>query len=241
MRWLAFLIWLVAGAPNAVGAGAYVQSAQVNAFAGTTVTASLTSVVSGHLIVGEICWNPQATINLSGVTVGGSAATLLGPFTNTIASSEQCTAYYFPNVASGSISIVATLTGTCAACLLLAEEDSGIVTSSPVDGVGNGTYTFGLSTAVPCGSFTTSTNGDFIWTGIEAGGSPVKPSGYTQGSSAASISSANVTQGSSGAINPTWTSSGTDANNYVVCAAFKVPGGAAPAAVGNLPLLGVGP
>src|SRR5512146_1960542 len=132
---LALLIVLVLLASNGWAVTAFVkeQSARVADAGHASQTLSITGGMTntGDTVVGTVWWS-TTTVDLSGVTVCGNAATVLG------AKVSQGTNYsgqnfVYPNVTSGACSIIASFSGNTTASVIAFEEVSGVDTTTPVD------------------------------------------------------------------------------------------------------------
>jgi len=204
-----------------VGPGPYsfVQSATNRAYSGTTVSLTLTGVVAGHTIMVTSCG--ASSLTTTGVTVGGSSATL-GPAAATGNAPFNCYLAKLANAAAGSNAVVVTYGAACGDCEVLAAEYAGLTTTAAFDG-GSAAYAYASSSPLACGSFTTANSGDFIYASYfnTSGSAPTLATGYTAG--AANPSGVNYwdefgQQTGSGAVNPSLTIGATAGANYIVCA-----------------------
>lgn len=200
----------------------FVKSTTCSAFSGSTVTCSLATVGAGHLITLVMCGQPD-TLILSSATVGGNAATLFSA--SAIGGGDYCRGAMYPNSPSGTVSIVGTVTGTCSNCNMEVEEYSGLTTTATVDG-NNITYTLAstIGTSLPSGSFTTTTNGDMIWTIIFQPQlvTPTLPVGYSAGRATGPWWSAYLSpQILAGSTNPTFLSGASSFDNFVLGVGIK--------------------
>lgn len=234
---LALLCWPLRDAHATSCSGGCVQYSTNSSFSGTTASVTLTGVVAGHGIHVWVCNNP-VTLTAT-ATVGGSSATAGGTYG--AGAGFNCTAFDYPNVGSGSITITETASATCTGCDILAEEWSGDATVSPFDGQ-NATYTAdGTSgTNLPCGSISPATSGDTVETVMFQQNSitNTRPGGYSTTFSAGQWFGGFLTVAASGAQNPTWVSATGAFDNTVMCAAFKQAAGAP--VTHNRTLMGVG-
>lgn len=201
-----------------------VQGAANQTFSGTSVAVTLGSnVTAGNALLVYACGSASGVVDPpSGVTANAVSMTAMGTSaTNT--GGYTCTGFYLANAAAGATTFTATYSVACVGCNILAEEFSGVLTSSPLDGQNAAWSNNGGGTA-GTGSFTTTVAGDLIWTVnfVPNSVAPTIPSGYTAGiSNADSFWSAWLVQGSAGATNPTWTLGATAFNNYLIGAGLK--------------------
>jgi hypothetical protein len=217
---------MVQGPAAAAGYTAtFVQSGAGSAYSGSTATETLAGVGAGHLLLIAVCAQPN-TLTLSGVTVGGNAATLFSSSTGT-AGSDNCRGAEYANSPSGSVAVVATFSGTCGSCQILAEEYSGFPAGSTLDG-SNATYTAAGSTSVTVssGSFTTTAAGDLIWAVMLQPESvaPTLESGYTAGTAGTASAwwSEHLSpQSAPGATNPNFSTGADSYDNFVIGAGIK--------------------
>jgi hypothetical protein len=227
-----FGLLLATGSPAAeanasacsAGCAQYVSS---SAFSGTSVSATLVGVTAGHSIHVFWCLTPN-TLTVTGVTIGGNAATV-GTNTSGTGGSDRCGMAVYPNSPSGSVSVVVNASATCSGCYVHAEEWAGDAATSPLDGQ-NSTYTAdGIAgTSLPSGVFT-STATDTIEAMIfePNGASNTIPSGFTTAANdtANGWISSYKTSVTAGAQNPTFTSVSGAFDNFVSGAAFKSASG----------------
>jgi hypothetical protein len=212
------------------------------AFSGTTASAALTAVGSGHVIIADYCVSAASLT----VTITDGTNTYTAPAGAVIVGTTfRCGTTFAPNVASGNPTITATASGTVAQINVWVTEWSGIVTTSALDGTGSGAATAGSGTVgqtFNSGNWTTSSNGDLIYGFSQSNGGSLAGAGFTTAVSDTSTGygSAFATQGSAGSINaPFATIGSTFAQNLAVGLALKQTGGAA-GCPHTLTLMGVG-
>ena len=208
------------------------------ASASTSVSASLTSVGSGHVL--HFYYNLQpSTLTVSSVTVtGGSGAV----FSATNSSGGGLAGGGSATSGTGSVTLTLNISGTCGNCQLLVEEWPGEATAGQPDG--NNVAFAGTSSSLGCGGITTANANDDIelavysaqWTAMAA-----TPAGYTLAVNIVASggwATAYKSMSSTGTYNPTWTT-GTGADNWNICAGFLQAGGGSSVFHSRL-LLGVG-
>ncbi len=187
----------------------------------TTTITSMTGVTAGDNIR---VWFQTGSVTLTSLTVNSSSTGV--QIGGTTVNGAGVAVY--PNSPSGALTIVATFSGTCSYCVIIAEDWPGGVTSSILDGQ-NATETT-ISTTSPCGNITTTGSNDQIEAVMFNTTSSALPSGYS------SVTAYNgfITWTSSykgsigaGSYNPTYTASSTG-NNVVICGGFKLAGAASP-------------
>lgn len=216
-----------------------------SAFSGSTVTVSATSITAGSNLRIWFCGEPN-TLTLSGVTVGGNAATL---GTSAAGSGNAlCGSATYPNAPSGTNSVVVTFTGTCSNCNVIVEQWAGDATSSVLDGSNVAYVALGSAAGqnMACGNITTANANDTIEAIVfqQQGVAPTGPAGY-------SAAIADTTDGrwsffetvsATGTYNPTPTSGASSFSQYIICGAFKQAGGGGGPTLplGSLMLMGVG-
>lgn len=140
---------------------AYVQSANGQAFSGTTVAATFGSnVTAGNLIVITLYANKGLTSIADTLTHTYSTATA-----NTDGSTYVFGCYYVANISGGANTVTATLTAAHTFALMTVQEYSGAATSSPLD---QATFAFQATpgtgaNAITTGNVTTTTDGQLIF------------------------------------------------------------------------------
>lgn len=242
---VAIALWFGAVFPaNATACSAgCIQWNKGQAFAGTTATASLTSVVAGHVIIANYCVDASALT----VTIFDGINTYTAPAAAVVAgTNSRCGTTFALNAASGSPIVTATASGVVIALVLWVEEWSGIVSTSALDGTGSGLSTAGSGSAgqtYNSGNWTTSSNGDLIYGFSSSNGGSVAGSGFTTSVSDTSTGYTSVfaTQSGAGSINAPFATIGVSFNeNDALGIALKQTGGGGPTCKGKLMLLGVG-
>jgi hypothetical protein len=164
---------------NAAGA----STAVVNAGAGWVGT------TAGSLIVVGIFWRSAAgaitsvTDSASNTYVSALAAVVSGNYSAQI--------WYFPNVGAGVTSVTVNMAATPAAIIFVAEE-SGIVTSSPVDGTPVG-QTNASAATFDSGATTTSNANDVLYGWASSSDSTNR--GYAASGSWAAVTGTGITSG----------------------------------------------
>lgn len=198
------------------------QDATNNGFSGTTVTASLSGVIAGDDIRIAV-WNVQtAAGTVTATSTGGSCSTI------THVSGGSVTAWLFacPNSSSGSVTVTATSSTTISNIQIIAEEWNGDA-ASPVDGGASAYLT--TSGAVSSGSFTTTANGDQIWSVLfqEQNLTPTVGTGFTMNINGFLGASSNLgwdetlILSTAGSTAGTWVAQSGSTNTWVLAAGFK--------------------
>ncbi|MBI2023163.1 hypothetical protein HYT01_01190 [Candidatus Giovannonibacteria bacterium] len=225
------------------GAGtvAYVQSKDArNAAQATTIAVTFTSAtVSGNAIVGAVTWG-CAFADLTSVTDNKGNSYTLKTRAEDAGNTQSIQAFYAKNITGGAThTITANINGSCSFRAIAVHEVSGVDTTAPDDGSNQqfqsapGTGTNALTS----GSFTTSANGDYIFsatqdtsanTASHTAGTTISYTRVTNGSSAdVDFASEWGTQTTAGSVAGTWTSN--ENNGHVT------------AAIGLKPAAGAGP
>lgn len=221
----------------------HVQSANGQAFSGTTVQAVFASnVTAGNLIV--VCLYANKGLTSLADTRAHTYSTATA---NTDGSTYAFGAYYVANISGGANTVTATLTAAHTFALLSVHEYSGVITTSPLD---QATFNFqatpGTGTnAITSGNVTTTTDGQLIFgcagsteanTGVVSAGT-----NYTIRQNPLNDNpSEDRVQASAGSTAATFTTNDTTASYHSLIATFKA-GASAGVTPRRRMLMGVGP
>lgn len=242
---LSSIFWTTESDATACTAGC-TQWALSAAFGGTTTSASLPSVGTGHVIIANYCVSAPALT----VTITDGTNTYTAPAAATVTGTVwHCGTAFALNVTAGSPTITATASGAVAQLSIWVEEWTGVVTSAALDGTGSGLTTAGSGVAgqtFNSGNWTTSTNGDLIYGFSQTNGGVTAGSGFAIAVSdtGSGYGSVFATQATAGSINAPFATIGVTFNeNDAVGMALKKTGGGATVIPGSFmqvgPIMGV--
>ena len=222
----------------------YIQAATANAYAGTSIGASLTGVRAGHNIRVAVVYGPTS-LKLS--HIGDGMNTYTDGAAATFGASKMQTAFH-PNTPSGNITVTASFSGgTLSSAAILIEEWSGDATmgqpaGTPIAGFVKSTHP---GNPLSVGDITTTINGSDIWC-VMFQLQAVAPSvgaGFTMASNGLAgglIYSEYQVQAKAGTITPNWISGTNSYDNFVGAIAFKPSSSNDGCKKGFLGLFGIG-
>jgi len=224
---------------------AFVQGKLASGTSATVSSRSVTltnPVTSGNMVCGQFaCFNPTnglgVTVSVTDDKLNSYAVDFRGDESNPLA--EVIAHFSLPNITNGPQTITASISsGTAQYASLIADEFSGVATSSPLDGH---TFTITASTTSPMssGNITPSANGDLIygsyvnftnWGMMAGSGFVITEQEPTPGN--ASVGCEYLIQGTAAAIAATFTCTNGD-NTACAVRAFKAAAVAPPAGGGS--------
>lgn len=222
----------------------YIQASAANAYAGSSIGASLTGVTAGHNIRVALIYSPK-TLTLLRISDGTNTYTRGAAATAGISTMQTA---FNPNTAGGSITVTASFSeGKIISSAILIEEWSGDATAGQPDGtpIAGFVKSAGKSGRLSIGDIATTVDGDDIWCVMfqAQGVAPSVGSGFTMvshGLAGGMVYSEHQAQEKAGTITPYWISGANSYDNFIGAIAFKPSTGGSGGKRASLAVLGLG-
>lgn len=148
----------------------HIQTASNGTVSGSSTSATVTAIGSGHLVAGFAVWDSAVLTDFISVTDNqGNTYTIVDKVSAASNGfNHSWGSFYCPNITNGPVTITANYVSATPNIAIFLDEYSGVATTSPLDGHAMSTQLAPGTGADGCtsGNITTTVAGDLIYSGM---------------------------------------------------------------------------